>query len=117
MACPVIESSHIIGKKWSIPIIEEVAISGFRGFNNFLAKANITPRILSMQLKELENAGIIKRKCNHSSANAKYSLTEKGREMHNIITEIKKWNMKWKNVPDYCLEKPCTECSLYNGNL
>ncbi len=116
MACPVIESSHIIGKKWSIPIIEDIALGKFNGFNNFLSRLYVTPRILSMQLRELERSGIIKkRKYNDSSTHTtNYTLTEKGQELHNIINEIKRWNARWGAVPDSCLSTPCAECSLYN---
>ncbi len=115
MACPVIQSSHIIGRKWSIPLIEEIALNDFNGFNNFLEKSKITPRILSMQLKELENTGVIKKK--NSNAKTKYVLTEKGHELHNIITEIKRWNLRWGDVPESCLSTPCTECSMYHESL
>ena len=102
MGCPVIESSHIIGKKWSIPIIEEIALNEFRGFNNFLAKMeNMTPKILSMQLKELEHADVVKKKIynNGNVSVTSYILTEKGYDLHEIVTEIKRWNIKWGAVP------------------
>jgi len=114
MTCPVIESCHTIGKKWSIPIIEEIAFSKF-GFNRFLTQSNLTPRILSIQLKELEDAGMIKKRF-YKRANrkvAEYVLTQKGLELHDIITKIKLWNMKWSKVPDFCLSTPCTECPKY----
>ncbi len=118
MACPVIESSHIIGKKWSIPIIEEIALNNFNGFNNFLSRVDVTPRILSMQLKELERSGIIKKREYNDGIThtTNYALTKKGQELHNIINEIKRWSIKWDNVLGSCLTTPCAECSLYNGN-
>lgn len=116
MTCPVIESSHIIGKKWSIPIIEEIALDKFDGFNKFLNKSkNITPRILSKQLKELEKTGLIKKEnYNHSNRNVtKYILTQKGLELHKLIIKLKKWNVKWEHVHESCTQTACTECPKY----
>lgn len=107
--CRVVESSHVIGKKWAIPVIEEIAFGRFEGFNRFLSKTRgITPRTLSLQLKELENSGVIA-KINGQNA-ATYRLTKKGLELHGIITEIKKWNVRWNAVPERCLKNTCTEC-------
>lgn len=83
MPCPVLQTSHVLGKKWTVPIMTEVALGGFDGFNNFARRVPLTPRILSKQLKELETAGLIKRL---EAARTRYELTEK------------------------CLETPCTRC-------
>ena len=116
MACPVIESGHLIGKKWSIQIIEEIAFERFDSFNGFLRKSkSITPRTLSSQLKELEAAGLVKKKYYNNSNNTAvtYNLTPKGKEMHSIIGNIKKWSAKWNKMPESCLSIPCTECPQF----
>lgn len=112
MVCRVVESSHIIGKKWSIPVIEEIAFGKFDGFNKFLARTkDITPRTLSLQLKELEHSGVIAKQNDPDSQNtATYVLTKKGLELHRIIIEIKKWNVGWNAVSEKCLKNTCTEC-------
>lgn len=115
MSCQVIEISNTIGKKWAIPIVEEIALGRFYGFNKFLAKADITPRILSRQLKELEEAGLVEKRM-HAMDNrnvTEYVLTRKGAEFHELISGIKKWNIKWNRMPESCLHTPCTECAEY----
>lgn len=110
MPCPVVESSRIIGKKWSVAILAEISSGKFEGFNRFLCSAaGITPRMLSMRLQELERAGLIKRRANGKKKI--YSITQKGSEIQAIITDIKKWNVRWGNVPAYCLSTACTECA------
>jgi len=114
MVCPVIESSRIISKKWSIPVMEEIALGNFDGFNRFLDKTEgITPRILSMCLQELVNAGLIKKRTYDKRNKTGYNLTQKGLEMHTIIAGIKKWNIRWGNVSASCLNTACTECRKY----
>lgn len=118
MKCPVAESSRIIGKKWAIPLLEEIAYGKFLGFNKFLAKSKgLGPAILAMKIKELEKARLIKKlgPDHNNKMAAKYELTEKGMELYNLIVEIKKWNIKWNNAPDLCIQKPCTECPDYQA--
>lgn len=115
MSCPVIQINNIIGKKWVTPIIEEIALGKFYGFNKFLKKADVTPRILSRQMKELEEAGIVEKRY-HVQNNRKiteYILTKKGAEFHKVIVKAKKWNIKWNNIQKLCLHTPCTECVQY----
>jgi len=113
MSCEVIESSHMLGKKWSIPLIEEVAHREIYSFNRLVKKAHgATPRIISMQLKELEKSGIIKKefRAQDNRKFAAYSLTKKGTELQRVINGMKAWNVKWNRVPEFCLNTPCLEC-------
>lgn len=108
MQCPVLNSTHMIGKKWSLPILEEIAFGNFHSFNGFIKKSgSITPRVLSNQLKELENAGLVKKK---NGIMATYILTDKGIELHKLIAKMKKWDMKWNNAHVSCAQTPCTSC-------
>lgn len=107
MRCAVLETSHLIGKKWSIPLLIEIKMGKFKGFYKFTISSSITPKTLSNELKELTQAGLIEK-----SDNA-YSLTEKGLELCNAIDEIKKWNIKWNNTPKSCLGWSCMECGYF----
>src|SRR3989338_9680625 len=110
MACPVFDSSHILGRKWSVMVFEEIAMNRFKGFNQFLKKSrNITPKVLSMQLKELEGAKLIRKKTVVSGGRniTQYNLTEKGQEFHRLIVDLKEWNIKWNSVPKACLNTSC----------
>lgn len=111
MSCEVADLGHIIGKKWSIAIIEEIALERFDGFNNFLRKSKkITPRTLSLQLKELEKAGLIKSTSGKRKTVTKYILTKKGADLQEIIQQMKEWHMKWDRSSKICRSVPCTEC-------
>ena len=98
MQCAVLETSHLIGKKWAIPLLIEIKMGKFKGFYKFTTSTSITPKTLSNQLKELIKAGLIEKN------DVSYSLTEKGLGLCNAIDEIKKWNIKWNNVTKSCLE-------------
>lgn len=112
MQCTVLETSHLLGKKWSIPLLIEIKLGKFKGFYKFTTDTSITPKTLSNELKELTEAGLIEKR------EKEYNLTEKGLELCNAIDEIKKWNIKWNKTPKSCLKNSCIECGHFitNGN-
>ena len=61
--CPVIVVAHVLGKKWSIPVIEEISLSkGDAQFNTLKRSLKgITARNLSESLSTLrEEGGVLK---------------------------------------------------------
>ncbi len=111
----VSEVAHIFGKKWSLPVFEEVAYGRFDGFNRFLERSkSMTPRILSIRLRELERAGLVKKASKPAEADV-YALTERGKELQGIVLEFKKWGVRNRFAPDVCLKAPCTECPNFKG--
>lgn len=110
MQCAVLETTHLIGKKWSIPLLIEIKMGKFKGFYKFTTSSSITPKTLSNELKELTQAGLIEK------SDRSYSLTKKGLELCNAVDEIKKWSIKWNNSPKSCLENSCMECNYFVNN-
>ena len=114
--CPVFQSAEIIGKKWTIVLMQEIALNGDKGFN-FISKRmkEITPKILSTRLRELEEKGIIKKGLiNKQIPNrSKYTLTDKGKELQNIIESLKVWAIKHSKVELECNVKKCVDCDFY----
>ena len=115
MGCKVVEAVHLIGRKWTITIIEEIVNGKFEGFNDFIrsGKKHITSRELSFELKELESTGIIK-KLMEKNPSSRYIATKKGEEIHKIIRKIKEWNVKWNNVDPDCLHRSCVGCPEFD---
>ncbi|HLD41719.1 MAG TPA: helix-turn-helix domain-containing protein [archaeon] len=107
MICSVLDLAHFLGKRWPIILLEEIALGKFVGFNDTLKRADITPKTLSNQLKEMENIGIVKK---NGSEETLYTLTEKGIEFRKIVQEIKKFNIKWGDIKEDCSDKSCLEC-------
>ena len=117
MACPVLESMSTIGKKWTVPMIEELATREPEGFNEIFRKmSGITPTRLSERLKELVNFGFVT-KTVLESGRSSYRLSEKGVEFHVLITRMKELSVKWGAVGDFCLNIACTDCEGFKGGL
>jgi DNA-binding HxlR family transcriptional regulator len=55
-------------------------------------------RTLAIQLKELENNGILERqRFNEISPRVEYRLTSKGQELVESVVSIVQWMRKWSN--------------------
>ncbi|MBI2579745.1 MAG: helix-turn-helix transcriptional regulator [Candidatus Aenigmarchaeota archaeon] len=113
MTCKILQMSHLIGRKWTIAILCEIAADNFDSFNGFLrkSKGRLTPRGLSIVLKEMENAGFVEKDGNGVASH--YILTPKGMGLYKIIMQMKSWNVEWNNADSSCARKSCIECSYF----
>ncbi|ADP34591.1 HxlR family transcriptional regulator [Bacillus atrophaeus] len=90
--CPVEFTLDVIGGKWK-GILFYHMIDGKKRFNEFRRICpNITQRMLTLQLRELEADGIVHREVYHQvPPKVEYSLTEFGRTLEPIVLQMKKW--------------------------
>ena len=75
---------------------------------------DITPRVLSARLKELENEGLVSKHIDASSfpVKSEYSLTKIGLDFIGIIKDIKSWALRWKANNKICENLNCKDCDL-----
>lgn len=83
---------NIIGSKWTVFLLHELT-GGTRRFGELeRALDGISPRTLSLRLRKLEHAGIVKKKLYAEvPPHAEYSLTDKGKSLRGIIRNIHIW--------------------------
>src|SRR5690554_49616 len=95
--CSLTRSMGIIGNKWK-PIIVHVLQKRKVRFGQLDAIIPlITRKVLTEQLKELENDGVILREAfREIPPRVEYSLTEKGLELLPILNSIIGWNDKYE---------------------
>ena len=115
--CSVYQTMEYLSKKWSLIILLEIYKGKYYSKRYSEIKKNIpniSPKILSKRLKELEKEGIINKKIDTASFPIKceYSLTKSGEDLINIIKNIKKWTLTWKIKNKICQEKNCKDCEL-----
>lgn len=93
--CPVTGLLQIIGGKWK-PIILYCLRSETRRFGEISARIpSISRKVLTEQLKELENDGLILREqFNEIPPRVQYSLTELGKSLTPVLNEMEKWGNK-----------------------
>ena len=89
VSCPMELVVSLIRKKWVIQIIRDLFFGKTR-FHEFKeGKPDLSNKVLSNCLKDMENNGLIHRivdKCDKK--NVKYYLTEKGKSLNKVLYEI-----------------------------
>ncbi|MFZ5814246.1 MAG: winged helix-turn-helix transcriptional regulator [Bacillota bacterium] len=95
--CPRYEyAAGLLGKKWT-GLILRILMGGPRRFSDFrLQVPDLSDRLLSERLKELEEAGIVQRVVHdHRPVLIEYTLTEKGRALRPVVEAIGEWAESW----------------------
>jgi DNA-binding HxlR family transcriptional regulator len=95
--CPIKTSLGVLGKKWTLLLMRDIGFAGVDRFNRLLETVpGITPRVLSMRLKELEKEGFIECVENGKSPMiVRWALTEKGRDVLPILMVFTSFGSKW----------------------
>jgi DNA-binding HxlR family transcriptional regulator len=95
--CPKYEAAvEILGKKWTGLIIR-VLLGGPRRFKEVKEQIpEMSDRILTERMKELENLGVLKRNVYPDTpVRIEYALTTMGKDLINVIESIQDWGEKW----------------------
>ncbi len=118
--CPVFAASRVLGKRWSILIIQVLlrpeASIGLR-FNELHRELSwVSPKILTQRLRELQESGILSRTVDASNIPPAvwYTLTDKGRDLKPTLHAMQAWGQKHGgHVVAVCERKGfknCHEC-------
>lgn len=95
--CPIRTTLGVLGKKWTILIIRDMGFRRIVRFNRLLESiSGLTPRVLSMRLKELEEEDFIE--CVEESRSPSmviWKLTEKGMDTLPILMQLTAFGSKW----------------------
>lgn len=95
--CFEIYTSNIIGGQWSLAICCYLINGKLRFGELKKCLPNITERMLTLQLRKLEENKIVKRTVYAEvPPRVEYELTQIGIELKTIIQELEKWGKKHK---------------------
>ncbi len=99
VCCPLEAAMSVIGGKWKPLIIFH--LNEKRRFNEIRRRLpQITQRMLTTQLRELEGDGILVRKVYAEvPPRVEYTLTTKGKSLMTVLLELKKWGER-QVLPD-----------------
>jgi DNA-binding HxlR family transcriptional regulator len=108
VSCPIAASLGLLGKKWTILIIRDIAMRNIERFSELCRSVEgITPRVLSQRLKELEAEGMIQRVENRRSPKlVRWNLTEKGWDTVPILMSFTAFGSKWLSLEVMADGKP-----------
>ena len=98
--CPISSALDIVGDKWSLLIIRDIAMSGKNTYNEFLkADEGIATNVLADRLSMLEMAGIlVKEEHPESKAKIFYRLSVQGIDLLPVLVEIILWSDRYLSI-------------------
>jgi len=101
--CPVCATSDIVCGKWTLLIIRDLAEGRARFCELERSLAGISPRTLSLRLRDLEQEGIVERQSfAEVPPRVEYALTEKGRALIPIIEDMRAYGRRWLGAEGGC---------------
>lgn len=95
--CPLYEDAiSLLGKKWTGLLIR-ILLGGPKRFTDFTAQVpELSDRLLSERLKELEDKGVIERIVHNTKpVLIEYKLTQKGEALEPVVGAIQAWAERW----------------------
>ena len=99
--CPHFHDAvELVGKRWTGAILYVLLDTRrpMRFSEIGHAVPDLSDRLLSERMKELEKRGIVKRRVTGTSPiKVEYELTERGRELDSALAELKRWADRWLN--------------------
>lgn len=119
-SCPTLSLLHLMGKKWTMPVVELLCPSNkprtlqFNQMQQLLV--SITPKNLSRSLKELLAADIVKKTETKTNGmlSVGYSLTEQGLVFREFIRNSKTLGVSLYSLNPYCPNRQCNLCQAFN---
>jgi DNA-binding HxlR family transcriptional regulator len=96
-ACPVATTVNLIGNKWKLLILRDL-LAGTKRFGKLRKSvAGISQKVLTDNLRSLEEDGIVVRKIYAEvPPRVEYSLSELGETLRPIIDVMKQWGTAYK---------------------
>jgi DNA-binding HxlR family transcriptional regulator len=94
--CPVCRTAEIVCGKWTLLVIRDLAEGRSRFCELERSLQGISPRTLSLRLRALEEAGIVKRQTYPEvPPRVEYALTDKGRALVPLIEDMRTYGRQW----------------------
>jgi DNA-binding HxlR family transcriptional regulator len=102
--CPVSLSLERFGDRWSLLIIRDLMVRGYRTFGQFQrAGEGIATNVLAARLKNLETHGMVTSQQNpEDRRNVHYRLTEKGIDLAPALLEMLIWGARHEDAQASC---------------
>lgn len=95
--CPIAATLEIVGEKWSLLILRDIA-RGMHRFSDVHASLGCAKNLLSARLKRLEAAGIIQADAYQvvgARTRRAYHLTPAGAELLPVLLGLQEWGRRY----------------------
>jgi DNA-binding HxlR family transcriptional regulator len=95
--CPFYhEAVELVGRRWTGAILRVLMDGPLRFSEVAQAVPELSDRLLSERMKELERRGIVERTViSGPPLRVEYSLSQMGRELEPALSELQRWAKRW----------------------
>jgi DNA-binding HxlR family transcriptional regulator len=95
--CPLYhEAVELVGRRWTGAILQVLMDGPMRFSEVAQSVPELSDRLLSERMKELEARGIVERTVRPGPpVRVEYSLSEMGRELGPALSELQRWARRW----------------------
>lgn len=116
-ACPIRASLGVLGRRWSLLILRDVSFFRKVRFSDMLrTNPGLSPRLLSVRLRELQREGLIERVVSPTDARLVwYDITEKGRDVVPILSAFIQYGSKHRAKEVFPDRRPREFGTLFPG--
>jgi DNA-binding HxlR family transcriptional regulator len=113
--CPIRSSLGVLGKKWTLLVMRDVAFYGLIKFSQILKNnRGLTPRVLSLRLLDLRKDGLIERVSDPKDQRVvQYRLTKKGNDTIPILTAFIQYGAQYHSEKVFEDGKPHQLAELF----
>lgn len=96
IGCPIRASMGILGRKWTLVVLRDIAFWPDQTFGQLLARSKgLTPRVLTNRLRELRSEELIEKIADaHDERKIHYRLTEKGKDVVPVLMALSAFGMR-----------------------
>ena len=90
--CGVARALDVVGERWALLVVRELLLGPKRFTDLRAGLPGLSPDVLSQRLRELEQAGLVRRRKLAPPAGSRvYELTERGLALEPILLELGRW--------------------------
>lgn len=98
--CAIARGLDLVGERWALLVVRELLLGPKRYTDLRSGLPNASPNVLSERLRELERAGIVRRRKLPPPAGSRvYELTEWGHELEQIVLLLGRWAARSPSPP------------------
>jgi len=99
-ACGIPRALDRVGERWALMIVRELMLGPKRFTDLRTGLPHVSPDVLSQRLRDLEEAGVLKKRTLPPPAPAKvYELTEWGKELEPVLHALGRWGARAPSAP------------------
>jgi DNA-binding HxlR family transcriptional regulator len=99
--CGIARALDLVGERWALLVVRELLLGPKRFTDLRAGLPHVGPDMLAQRLRELEQAGVVRRDQLPPPAGARvYELTDRGRELEPVVLALGRWGSQAPLPPE-----------------